>query len=374
MDSLYKAFDKFIHTDWMTTALGIVLILGVTALVSLTCVNILRRILRKGSLLPQSSIFINVVRVCVWVVGVSFMLSTCFDVNVSAIITALGVGGIAVSLGFQDTISNLIGGLTVSVSRIVEPGDNIQLGSNGVSGVVRDVTWRHTTIDNPSGTTVVIPNSIMNTTALLKLSAPENIVIPIVATDSDQRLTSVAHHMEDAAQKALARVDKIKKGPSVTFSEVTAQGFKGTLSFTLTDVSKKAPAIDAAIRAIAPFVHTYHIEQMLGTVEEEYLQDRGMPHDKALATVFADRSSTEIMPTADSNVMQQIQHVEDEESSTITDKIGAAPALTPVASPNATAATSAPATTAAAPASGPATAGTAPAATPSAEPVSAPNA
>ena len=74
MDSLYKAFDKFIHTDWMTTALGIVLILGVTALVSLTCVNILRRILRKGSLLPQSSIFINVVRVCVWVVGVSFML------------------------------------------------------------------------------------------------------------------------------------------------------------------------------------------------------------------------------------------------------------------------------------------------------------
>lgn len=334
MDSLYNTFDKFIHTDWMTTALGVVIILAVTALVSLACVKILRRILKKGSLLPQSSIFINVVRVCVWVVGVSFMLSTCFSVNVSAIITALGVGGIAVSLGFQDTISNLIGGLTVSVSRIVEPGDNIQLGASGVSGVVRDVTWRHTTIDNPGGTRVIIPNSIMNTTALLKLHAPENISIPLVATDSDQRLTSVAHHMEDAAAKALARVDKIKKGPNVTFSEVTAQGFKGTLSFTLTDASKITAATDAAIRAVAPFVHTYPLEQMLGTVEGEYLQEHGMSHDEALATVFADRSSTEMMPTADSNVVQQIAHVEDEESTAITDQVGAAPALASVAKLN----------------------------------------
>lgn len=47
-------------------------------------------------------------------VGGSVMLSTCFGIDVSAAITALGIGGIAISLGFQDTISNLIGGVQVS--------------------------------------------------------------------------------------------------------------------------------------------------------------------------------------------------------------------------------------------------------------------
>ena len=43
---------------------------------------------------------------------------------------ALGIGGIAISLGFQDTLSNLIGGLQVSLLRIIKPGDNIEVGSS----------------------------------------------------------------------------------------------------------------------------------------------------------------------------------------------------------------------------------------------------
>ena len=332
--NLYDAFDKFIHTDWMTTALGVIVILLVTLAVSRTAVGILRRILKRGSLLPTSSIFINVVRVAVWIIGVSFMLSVCFNVNVSAIVTALGVGGIAVSLGFQDTISNLIGGLTVSVSRIVEPGDNIKLGASGVSGVVRDVTWRHTTIDNPSGTRIIIPNSIMNTTALLKLTPIEYVSIPIEVTDSEQRLTSVAHHMEDAAQKALARVDKIKRGPSVSFSEITANGFKGSISFTLTDESKRTAATDAAIRAIAPYAHAHPIEQMLGTLEQEFLEEHGLPTNEAKATVFADIGGTQVVPTADPGVSGQIKAVESEEESAIAAKAGADPINLPDVAPN----------------------------------------
>ena len=61
--------------------------------------------------LPSSSIFVNIARGAVWLLGVCIMLSTCYGVDVSAAITALGIGGIAISLGFQDTIANLIGGL-----------------------------------------------------------------------------------------------------------------------------------------------------------------------------------------------------------------------------------------------------------------------
>ena len=155
------------------------------------------------------------------------------------------------------------------MSRTVEPGDNIKLGTSGVSGVVRDVTWRYTTVDNPSGTHIVIPNSMMNTTALIHLARPECVSVPLVVTDSEQRLTTVAHRMEEAAAKALKRVDKVKKGPSVTFSEVTAQGFQGSLSFTLADASKVSAATDAAIRAIAPYCHPHALERTADAIAEE---------------------------------------------------------------------------------------------------------
>lgn len=328
MEKLYDMFDKFVHSDWLTTVFGVVIILGVTLVVSRCAVILTRKVLKKGSLLPTSSIFVNVIRVAVWVVGISFMLSTCFNINVSAIVTGLGVVGIAVSLGFQDTISNLIGGLQISVSRTVEPGDNIQMGVSGVSGVVRDVTWRYTTIDNiSSGNHIVVPNSLMTTTAVMRLSAPENVSIPIVVTDSEQRLTSVAHHMEEAARKALSHVDKVKKGPSVSFSQITAQGFQGTLSFTLADRSKISAAIDASIRAVAPYAHPQPFEQMAGTVEQQYLENSGISKDKAMATVFADKSTTELAPTADSDVVEQLQSVTQEEAQQITKVAGAEPVV-----------------------------------------------
>ena len=73
--------------------------------------------------------------------GASVILDTIFNVNTSSIIAALGVGGIAVSLGFQDTLANLIGGLQVTFMGIVKPGDNIEVGSE--TGVVQDVSLLH---------------------------------------------------------------------------------------------------------------------------------------------------------------------------------------------------------------------------------------
>ncbi|MFR1640652.1 MAG: mechanosensitive ion channel family protein, partial [Eggerthellaceae bacterium] len=169
MEQLEHYIDGIVRIDWLTTALSAVVILAVTAVVA----RLVRRFMRKmlhfneEKNLPSSSIFVNIARGAVWVLGVCVMLSTCYGVDVSAAVTALGIGGIAISLGFQDTISNLIGGLQVSLMRIIKPGDNIEVGSS--SGVVKDITWRHTTIRNSKGEEVVIPNSIINKTALVHL-------------------------------------------------------------------------------------------------------------------------------------------------------------------------------------------------------------
>ncbi len=254
-DWLQAAFQSIVHVEWLSTALTVAVVFVITAAVSRLAARLLRRVLSHDSLpIPSSSIFINIVRVIIWVVGVSVVLSSCFNVDVSAAITALGVGGIAISLGFQDTLSNLIGGIQVSITGVVEPGDNIEVG--GQRGIVRDVTWRHTTIENSVGERVVIPNSIINTTALVKLRPVTVVSIPIVVTSPGGSLDELARAMEGAADAAAGAVATLEKPAKVAFSEVTDFGYRGTLTFSVEDPAQSAAAKDAALRAVAPFAHS----------------------------------------------------------------------------------------------------------------------
>ncbi len=253
-ESLYDFLQRVVPLSWLSMLLTLVIVIVVTAIISRLATKLLRRWLsRDNSPLPSSSIFINITRVVIWAIGISVVLSTCFDVDVSAAVTALGIGGIAVSLGFQDTLSNLISGVQVSITGIVEPGDNISVG--GQSGIVRDVTWRHTAIENAVGERIIIPNSVINSTALVKLRPLTTIVVPVVVTTAGARLAEIADKMETAATAAVSAVDEVVQPARTLFTEVTDYGYRGTLTIVISDDSKVAPAKNAILRAIAPFMH-----------------------------------------------------------------------------------------------------------------------
>lgn len=243
--------ENAIQADWVSKVIAAVVIVVATALLAHLVTRFLRHLLHESDAnFPSSSIFVNIGRAVVWILGVSIMLDTCFNVNVSAIVAALGVGGIAISLGFQDTIANLIGGLQVSIMRIIQPGDNIEVGTD--AGVVKDITWRHTTITNSKGEEIIIPNSIINKTALVHLPPVSQITIPISVTSKDKTLTNVAEAIEAAALKAAGEVGPLEKNPVVRFSEIGDVAFRGTIIFTMKDGTQALAARDAVVRATAP--------------------------------------------------------------------------------------------------------------------------
>lgn len=252
MEQFEHYIDGVVRADWLTTALSAVVIIAVTAVIARLTVRFMRKMLHfnEEKNLPSSSIFVNIARGTVWVLGVCIMLSTCFNVNVSAAITALGIGGIAISLGFQDTIANLIGGLQVSLLRIIKPGDNIEVGTS--SGVVKDITWRHTTIRNNKGEEVVIPNSIINKTALTHLPPTNQVSVPIVVVTAGEHLNDVAEAIEHEAAEAAATVGKLTKEPKVAFSAITDSGYVGSITFKMADSRTSGRAGDAVLRAVAP--------------------------------------------------------------------------------------------------------------------------
>jgi small-conductance mechanosensitive channel len=113
--------------------------------------------LKSEGLIPSTSIFRNLTAVLIYVIGLLVILDS-LGISITPILTALGVGGLAVALALQDTLSNLFAGIQIIASRQVKVGDYIRLDA-GQEGYVTDIRWRNTTVRALANNMVIIPNS-----------------------------------------------------------------------------------------------------------------------------------------------------------------------------------------------------------------------
>lgn len=135
--------------------------------------------------LKHTSILTNVVRLSVFVLGGLIVLQT-LGISIAPILTALGVGGLAVALALQDTLSNLFAGFNITVSGQVRQGDYVKLDS-GDEGYVTDVAWRFTSIRTLANNTVVVPNAKVAGVILTNCHHPDKemaVVVPARAAYS----------------------------------------------------------------------------------------------------------------------------------------------------------------------------------------------
>lgn len=152
---------------WLDKSVILVIAVVIAALIERVVVRLMHRLL-DASELPSASLFINIARALIWVLALLGVLQPVFGVDPAGFVAALGVVSLAVSLGMQDTISNIIGGISLMVSKAVQPGDYITVG--GVTGEVTDVTWRSTSVLMRGGAVEVIPNSVLSKTALTRIT------------------------------------------------------------------------------------------------------------------------------------------------------------------------------------------------------------
>ncbi|MEO8372701.1 MAG: mechanosensitive ion channel family protein [Candidatus Solibacter sp.] len=121
--------------------------------------------------LPVTTLTQNLAQISVLILGGLILLSH-FDVKITPILTALGVGGLAVALALQDTLSNLFGGFYVAVAGQVRLGDYIKLNT-GEEGYVTDIGWRSTTIRAQSNNMIIVPNSKLAQAIVTNFNLPE---------------------------------------------------------------------------------------------------------------------------------------------------------------------------------------------------------
>src|SRR5262249_55117739 len=106
-------------------------------------------------LVPSSvSLAKVIVNVVVFTIGILVVFQT-MGIKITPILTALGVGGLAVALALQDTLANFFAGISILATRQIRPGDYIRLDA-GQEGVVYDVNWRTTTLRVPRNQFVIV--------------------------------------------------------------------------------------------------------------------------------------------------------------------------------------------------------------------------
>ncbi|MCM3262575.1 MULTISPECIES: mechanosensitive ion channel family protein [Streptomyces] len=153
-----------------------ILTVWLIAVVTLSAARVVAGLVRtvtqsRSGVAGSATIFVNITRFLVLAIGFLVVLQT-LGISVAPLLTALGVGGLAVALALQDTLANLFAGIHILASRTVQPGDYIRL-STGEEGYVEDINWRQTAVRQLSNNLIVIPNGQLAKTNMTNYTRPE---------------------------------------------------------------------------------------------------------------------------------------------------------------------------------------------------------
>lgn len=106
-------------------------------------------------------------------IGIITILSH-FDINITAMVTTLGIGSLAVALAAQNTLEDTINGFMIMLDRPYRIGDRIELMDLDTWGDVVDIGLRSTRIRTRDNRMVVIPNSQIGKSLVVNYAYPND--------------------------------------------------------------------------------------------------------------------------------------------------------------------------------------------------------
>lgn len=217
----------FAHNAGLTSrAIGAVIVLAVTLIVARAARAWVHHLCaRTEHRLFSMSLYTTLVQTIIIIIGLLTVLST-LGIKIEAVLTALGVGGLAVALALNDTLSNLFAGIQIITAHQLRVGDYVRF--DFAEGEVADIQWHNTTLRDPQNDIVVIPNTKVNTSVFTNFSrATDKLVIPTTASlpwkGSFEKLKAIA---AEAAGGAPVRMTAVNETNVQVTAFLPAEGYK----------------------------------------------------------------------------------------------------------------------------------------------------
>ena len=238
-----------LENDIFKKAMILVTAIVIAVILQTIATRTIKRIFERGNV-PKGSIFINIARGLIWFLALLSVLQPVFGVAPTGFVAALGVASIAVTLGMQDTIANVLAGLTLMFMHVFEVGDWIEVG--GYQGVVVDITWRATTIRSIIGDTIVIPTSVVGANTMRKLS-PLSAYSFVITLDihPEVDMAEVERDVRESVEKACADYIDPELGVLLIQMGYGTFGFRLDVRVGIKSLGDLLAARSAAVQAVA---------------------------------------------------------------------------------------------------------------------------
>jgi small-conductance mechanosensitive channel len=205
-----------------------------------------------GAETAHPSLLANAARGAVILVGGMLVLENS-GFAIAPLLTALGVGSLAVGLALQPTLSNFFAGLYLSTSKPIRVGDFIEL-EDGTQGEVVDIGWRATRVRQIANNLAIVPNSRLGEMRILNYSQPAMpqaaIVTVGVAYGSDlERVERIAMEVAREVQRDRPEADS-EHAPAVRFHTFGASSIDLNIVLRARTVTDRPPLVHEFVKRI----------------------------------------------------------------------------------------------------------------------------
>ena len=121
----------------------------------------------------------RIISVVIYLIAFLMILSH-FGIEITPLVATLGLGGLAIGLALQATLSNFFAGLHIISDRPITMGDFVELPDANISGYVEDIGWRSTRIRTLPNQIIIVPNSKLAESIIINDSLPEQEMAALV--------------------------------------------------------------------------------------------------------------------------------------------------------------------------------------------------
>jgi small-conductance mechanosensitive channel len=166
-----------IHLEWVNDTWVIGLIVGVAILCSqLLTYYIHSRWKIKKEFAKAPNMLIRVSDILIYILAIKMILLQ-LDMNITPILTAFGVGSLAIGLAMQSSLSDFFAGLQLISDPMIQLGDFVEI--NDLQGTITDITWRSTYIKTFNNNVVLVPNTTVLKSVVTNFHRPEKAYVYI---------------------------------------------------------------------------------------------------------------------------------------------------------------------------------------------------
>ena len=224
----------------------------------------------------------RIVKAVIVVTG-AFAALTTLGFNMTTALAGLGIGGLAIGFGAQQTIANLFGGVSILGDEVIRVGDTCRFGDR--TGTVEDIGLRSTRVRTEERTLLAIPNGTVATINVENLSRRDKILFKTTLGFRPETKADHLRYVLAEIRRMLYSHSKIDtKSVRVRLTEIAAAGSLSVevVSYVLTvDFNEFAAVREDLLLRIMDLVDDAGASVALPSQTLYISRDSGLEKDKA---------------------------------------------------------------------------------------------